>query len=95
MLLIVDAGLFIGFTTRQWLIKLEEEGDVSPRQVTQFYSAVRGFYTTAATYALANLPVKDPVLQNSEFVNFADRTSATISQVTYFLTRSACIQCVN
>ena len=38
-------------------------------------------------YALANLPLKDEVLQNAEFVNFGDRASATITQVTYFLMR--------
>ncbi len=31
--------------------------------------------------------MKDAVLQNSEFVNFGGRASATITQVTHFLTR--------
>jgi len=38
--------------------------------VKVFYQAVRGFYYTAAEYALANLPLTDEVLQNASFVNF-------------------------
>ena len=73
--------------TRQFIRRLEEGGDVTTRQVKEFHRAVREFYSTVATYALANLPLKDEVLQNAEFVNFGDRASATITQVTYFVTR--------
>ena len=73
--------------TRQLIRRLEDGGDISPRQVKAFHSAVREFYSIAAGYALANLPVKNEVLQNSEFVNFGERVSATVTQVTYFLTR--------
>ena len=59
-------------------MRLHEDGDISSQQVKLFYAAVRGFYCTAASYALANLPLKDVVLQNSEFVNFGIRESATI-----------------
>ena len=73
--------------TRQVVRRLEEGGDVTPYQVNKFHKAVREFYCTAATFALANLPLKDKVLQNAGFVNFEDRASATIAQVTYFLMR--------
>lgn len=81
-----DTSLFIGIT-RQLLVRLEDGGDISSEQVKVFYTAVRGFYCRAATYALANLPLKGSVLQNSEFVNFESRESANISQVTFFISR--------
>jgi len=52
------------------LRQLEQDGDISPTQVKVFYQAVRGFYYTAAEYALANLPLTDEVLQNASFLNF-------------------------
>ena len=73
--------------TRPLLVRLHEDGDISSQQVKLFYAAVRGFYCRAASYALANLPLKDVVLQNSEFVNFGSRESATISHVTFFVSR--------
>ena len=82
-----DTGLFVGIMTRQVIRRLEDGGDISAQQVKGFYIAVRGFYATAATYALANLPLKDEVLQNSQFINFGNRASATITQVSYFLER--------
>ena len=68
-------------------MRLEDNGEISSRQVQVFYTAVRHFYCTGAAYALLNLPLKDAVLQNSEFVNFGSRESATITQVTFFLSK--------
>ena len=84
---IIDAGLFIGITTRQLLLKMENDGDISPRQVKVFYEAVREFYTTATKYALANLPFKDELLQSASFVQFENREKAVFSQVEYFIAR--------
>ena len=83
----LDNDLFIGIVTRQHLRKLEEGGDVTSRQVQQFYTAVRGFYLTAAKYAIDHLPLNDQVLQSASFVDFSYRTSASISQVNYFISR--------
>ena len=52
-----------------------------------FYQAVRGFYYTAAEYALANLPLTDEVLQNASFLNFEKREIALFSQVEFFVRR--------
>ena len=38
-------------------------------------------------YALNNLPVKDTLLKNAEFVNFRIKEDATFSQVEYFVER--------
>ena len=59
--IITDTGLFIGIVTRQLIRKLVDEGDVSPGKVKQFYKVARECYTTAITYALEWLPLKDAV----------------------------------
>ena len=52
-----DAKLFLGYMTRQLLNQLVDGGDVSPQQEEAFYNGVREFYSTAAVYALKNLPL--------------------------------------
>ena len=44
---------------------------------------MREFYSTAAEYALKNLPLHDTVLENSQFVRLQSRESASISQILY------------
>ena len=77
--------------TRQLIRRLEDGGDITPQQVKVFHRAVREFYSMAATYTLANLPLKDEVLLNSQFLNFQDRAAASITQVTYFHARCVII----
>ena len=83
----IDKSLFIGLVTAQTVQKLLDDGDVVPHQVQKFYTAVKLFYSTAVSYALNYLSIKDPVLLNSKLVNFKDRTNATIQQVAYFMAR--------
>ena len=83
----LDMGLYIGITTKQVLSHLQNDGDISPLQIRIFYQAVRGFYYTAAEYALANLPLKDALLQNASFLVFDKRESALFCQVEYFIQR--------
>ena len=75
--------------TRQLLNQLVDGGDVSSQQEAAFYNGVREFYSTAAEYALKNLPLHDTVLENSQFVHLQSRESASISQVLFFVSRSA------
>ena len=84
---VTDTGLHIGLSTRQLLNRLEDNGDISPADVKLFYRAVRDFYTRAAEYAIRNLPLCDPVLQNSKFVDFTKKDEQELSQVEYFITR--------
>ena len=51
------------------LRKLLNEGDISAADQTKFYASVRAFYVKAMCYALENLPLKDPLLQNARFLN--------------------------
>ena len=79
--------MFVGLLTRQKLLKLHNDGDVSDGEVRVFYEAVREFYSTAASYALKNLPTTDEVLQNAQFVHFENRVNSTVSQVLSFVLR--------
>lgn len=69
------------------LTQLEDDGDISPDEVKKFFHAVRSFYTRAADYAFANLPLNDPVLQNSQFVDFKRKEESDFSQVEFFVNR--------
>ena len=60
--ILLDSALFLRIMTRQLLVRLEGNGDISYWQVEVFYNAVREFYCTGATCALANLPLKDSLL---------------------------------
>ena len=71
-------------STRQLLNHLEDDGEADVRL---FCTAVRQFYIKAADYALNNLPLNDPVLQNSKFVDFMKRDTQDFSQVEYFVAR--------
>lgn len=76
-----DASLFIGFTTKQRLLQLEND-EISPLQKKKFlYDAVRSFYTSVCEYALSKLPWNDPVLDNSVFVDFKQKASCDFTAV--------------
>ena len=83
----LDGSLFVGIMTRQLLMKLQQDGDISATDVKRFYVGVRAFYISAVDYAIDNLPLNDTLLKNAEFVYFPKREQATISQVVYFVTR--------
>ena len=63
--------------------KLEDEGDIIYTEM-KTYLAVCGLYVKASEYAFANLPLDDPVLQNSQFVDFKRRNEYDFSQVKFF-----------
>lgn len=75
-----DASLFIGFTTKQRLLQLEND-EISPLQKKKFLDAVRSFYTSVCEYALSKLPWNDPVLDNSVFVDFKQKASCDFTAV--------------
>lgn len=82
-----DKDIFIGIITRSKLATLLNDGDVSETEVNLFFKAVRSFYMAAMDYALKNLPIKDELLINAQFLDFNSRISATLSQVEYFVQR--------
>lgn len=47
--------LFIGFTTRQKLKRLERDGDVPPSSINKFYHGVHQYYEAATKYIIEKL----------------------------------------
>ena len=79
--------LNIGFTTRAKLNRLLDEGDITPQQVDSFHEAVLCFLTSAVAYALKKLPLKEPLLKHSKFVDVRQRAESDIGDVLYFVER--------
>ena len=88
-----DSTLFIGFTTRQKLQKLEREGDISPLEVKKFIDGVRKYYEAATKYVLDKFPLNDDTLKHARFVEFDRRAHADLNftDVEYFANRYSAI----
>lgn len=84
---LTDPDMFIGFVTRQKLLKLEREGDISSTVSKKFLHGVRQFYVAAVEYIKAKFPIADEVLINAKFIDFEKRGTCHISNVHYFLER--------
>ena len=69
------------------LCKIVDEGDCRSYNDKKFFSSVRGFHTSAMSYALQNLPVTDPLLRNASFLNFEIKEKSNFSEVEYFAKR--------
>lgn len=77
----------IGFTTRAKLTRYLDEGDLTPRQVDSFHEAVLSFFTSAVGYGLRKLPLEEPVIKHSKFVDVRQRAESGIEDVLYFVER--------
>ena len=71
-------------TTRAKLNRLLDEGDITPQQGDSFHEAVLCFRTSAVDYALKKLPLKEPRLKHSTFVDVRQRAER---DVLYFVER--------
>ena len=81
----LNTHLFIGFTTKQSLQKLLNEGDISEHDYNKFYKGARTFFITAAEYVIKTYPLKDDLLKHAKFVDFENQEEATFSSVEYFI----------
>lgn len=77
----------IGFTTRTKLNRLLDEGDVTPQQVDSFHEAVLSFLISAVDYALKKLPLEEPLIKHTKFVDVRQRAESGIEDVLYFVER--------
>lgn len=67
----------IGFTTRQTLTKLLNDGSIDKARVTKFYTSVRAFFC----------PLDDQLLNNAVWLDFDQRLEITLDAVEYFVGR--------
>ena len=76
-------NIFIGFLTRQTLLKLERVHQI----LREFLLGVRQFYVAAVDYIKAKFPIGDELLTHAKFVNFDKRESCEFKDVEYFMER--------
>jgi hypothetical protein len=67
-----------------------EAGDVFMDSAKNFHLAARSFFVKAVEYATAKLPLHDPVLEHSRFVDFRQKMDTTFDDVLYFVHRYVC-----
>ena len=79
-----DSTMTIGMLTKQRLLRLLGEGDISAYEQKKFYGAVRAFYVDAASEAVKKLPFDDSFLSNARFLNFERRAECTFDAVEFF-----------
>ena len=80
-----DRELMIGFTTKQLLVRLQEE--VEPSRMKKFYAGVRAFFTGCVAYLVGKFPWDDEILQHASFIDFEKRKSCSFTSVEYFVGR--------
>ena len=84
----LDADLDIGITTKFMLNRLFNGGDITEVQKRRFFKGVRKFYENSYDYALNNLPLNDPLLVNSQFINWKTRREYDgMEEIEYFVNR--------
>ena len=75
-----DSKLTIGFVTKQQLLKLLDDSDISALSPKKFYKGVRAFYLKATFQTLQKLPF------GTRFVNF-EKEKCTFDSVGFFCSK--------
>ncbi|KAK0152710.1 Protein FAM200B [Merluccius polli] len=79
--------LNVGFTTRATLNRLLEAGDVTSQKAKEFQQAAPAFLVKAVEYAIAKLPLTDPLLKHARFVDVQLRAECAVEDALYFVDR--------
>ena len=79
--------LFIGLVTKSLISKKLEDGDVTESEVTKFYSAVIAFYVSAVRYVFKWFPLAEPIIKESQFLDFDKKEDCDFSMVCTFIER--------
>lgn len=90
----VDCELDLGLTTKAALRRLNEAGVIKQSDVSGFHKAARAFLQKATEFAVAKLPVNDPLLSHAVFVDFKKRQDCRLDNVLYFVRRYTFIYCL-
>ena len=73
--------------TQSEIQKKLEGGDITPRDEVNFYAAVRALYTARVAYILKWFQLKEPVVKDSQFVNFFTKEECDFGMVATFVQR--------
>lgn len=76
--------IWVGFQTKQSLLKLLDEGTISDRVHNQFLTAAKSFLVKVAQYLQKWCPINDELLSNAEWLDFEKRQSKNFMAVEYF-----------
>lgn len=82
-----DENLFVGFLTRQTVSRLLENGHISDRQATTFFTACRDFFVCARAYILKWCPFQDELLKHATWLDFTLRQDKGFNSVESFVHR--------
>lgn len=77
--------IVIGFTTRQLLRCLHEDGSITDNQVSKFYSSVRAFLVQTAEYLLQWCPFSDELIEHATRIDFNQCLDSSFTSVEYFV----------
>ena len=84
----LPANMTLGFLAKQKVQKLLDEGDIAPGDSRKFFNGARAFYTsTVELLSTLQLPLNDPLLKASMFLDFEQRELANVANVEYFIDR--------
>ena len=78
-----DKDVFVGAEVRQFL----EANQFSSKNKKKFFKSVKRFLTTACTYLLKNLPLKEPFIKHAAVANISYRDDATFRSLEFFIDR--------
>lgn len=79
--------LVIGEETTKYLAQMKELGEMSGEDRTEFYNAVRQYFSEACQYILKKFPFKDPLLKHATVADVSKRRKAEFDSVVYLVTR--------
>ena len=80
-----DEKLVVGFMTKQTIVKLLREGDISAHQHATFFKAVKAFLVRATEYLLQWCPLEDELLLHATWLDFERRLDKSFLSVEYFV----------
>ena len=64
-----------------------DECDIAPGDSRKFFNAASTFYTSTVDYFKSHMPLNDPLLEASMFLDFEQRELANVADVEYFIDR--------
>ena len=77
--------LLIGFTTRQLLRRLHEDGSITQQQLSKFYTSVRAFFVQTVEYLLQWCPFSDELVKHATWIDFIQHLSSSFTSVQFFV----------
>ena len=77
--------MWIGFQTKQILLKLLNGGDINEHTQGKFLAAAKSFLVKVATYLQKWCPINDELLVNAEWLDFDRRQQKSFTAVEYFI----------